>query len=100
MVLNGKIQHLVLFDYELFDQICNKIKYLISKKSGFKNSINHNFGKIRIDSYNYLPIQEILTFHNVIILIKSVVKKNKNEYYYNIFLEKGSYKNKSDTRYF
>ena len=100
MVLNGKIQHLVLFDYELFDQICNKIKYLISKKSGIKNSINHNFGKIRIDSYNYLPIQKILTFHNVIILIKSVVKKNKNEYYYNIFLEKGSYKNKSDTRYF
>ena len=34
------------------------------------------------------------------ILIKSVVNKNKNEYYYNIFLEKGSYKDKSDTRYF
>ena len=67
MVLNGKIQHLVLFDYELFDQICNKIKYLLSKKGGITNSINHNFGKIRIDSYNYLPIQKILTFHNVII---------------------------------
>ena len=34
------------------------------------------------------------TFHNVIILIKSVVNKNENKYYYNIFLEKGSYKDK------
>ena len=33
-------------------------------------------------------------FHNVIILIKSVFNKNKNKYYYNIFLEKGSYKDK------
>ena len=56
------------------------------------DSINHNFGKIRIDSSNSLPIEKILTFHNVIILIKSVVNKNKNKYYYNIFLEKGLYK--------
>ena len=42
----------------------------------------------------------ILTFHNVIILIKSVVNKNKNEYYYNIFLEEGLYKDKSNTKYF
>ena len=32
--------------------------------------------------------------------IKSVVNKNKNEDYYNIFLEKGSYKDKSNTEYF
>ena len=37
---------------------------------------------------------KILTCHNVIILIKSVINKNKNGYYYNIFLEKGSYKDK------
>ena len=30
--LDGKIKHLVLFDYGLFDKICEKIKYLISKK--------------------------------------------------------------------
>ena len=40
-----------------------------------------------------------MTFHNVIILRKSVVNKNKN-YYYNIFLEIGLYKDKSNTRYF
>ena len=32
MVLDSKIKHLVLFDYGLFDKICDKIKYLISKK--------------------------------------------------------------------
>ena len=32
------------------------MKYLISEKSGITDSINHNFRKIRIDSYNYLPI--------------------------------------------
>ena len=57
-------------------------KYLRSKKSGITNSINHNFGKIRSDSYNSLSIKKILTFHNAIILIKSVVNKNKNKYYY------------------
>ena len=75
-------------------KICDKIKYLISKNGGITNCINHNFGKIRIDPYNSLPIKKILTFDNVIILIKSVVNKNKNKYYYNIFFEKGSYKDK------
>ena len=72
----------------MLDKTCDMIKYLISEKRGITDSINHNFGEIRIDSYNSLPIEKILTFYNVIILIKSVVNKNKNEYYYNIFLEK------------
>ena len=41
-----------------------------------------------------------MTFHNVIILFTSVVNKDKNEYYYNIFLQKGSNKDKSDKQYF
>ena len=94
IAFDDKNKHLILIDYGLFNKICNKIKYLLSNKSGIANSIIHNFGKIRIDSYNSLRIKKILTFHNVIILNKSVVNKNKNKYYYNIFLEKGSYKNK------
>ena len=78
----------------MFNKICDKIKYLISKKSGITNSINYHFGKIRIDSCNSLPIKKILTFHNVIISIKSVVNKNKKKYYYNMFLEKGLFKDK------
>ena len=65
-----------------------------------KSGINHNFGKIRIDLYNSLSIEKIMTFHNVIILIKSVVNKNSNNYYYKILLEKVSYKDKSNTEYF
>ena len=99
-VLGGKINHLVLSDYELFDKICEKIKFTISKKCGITTITNHNFGKIRIDSYNSLPAEKILAFHDVIILSTSVVNKNKNNYFYNIFLEKGSYKDKSDTQYF
>ena len=32
-----------------------------------------------------------MTFHNIIILIKSVFNKDKIKYYYNIFLEKPLY---------
>ena len=78
MKIHNKIRYSVLFDQSYCDKICDKIKYLISKKSGITNSINHNFGKIRIDSYDSLPIEKILIFHNVIILIKSVVDKNNN----------------------
>ena len=46
------------------------------KKTGITDRINYNFAKIRIVSYNSLPIEKILTFHNVIILIKSVVNEN------------------------
>ena len=42
----------------------------------------------------------LLKKYNVIILIKSVVNENKNKYYYNIFLEKGLHKDKSNTESF
>ena len=45
MVLDGEIKHLVLFDYEFLDKICDKIKCLISKKGGITNTINYNFGR-------------------------------------------------------
>ena len=90
IALDGKIKHLIVFDYGLFNRIFGKIKCLISKKSGIRNSINNNFGQTRIDSYDSLTIKKILIFHNV----KPVVNKNKNKCQYNIFLEKGSYKDK------
>ena len=77
-VPGDEFRHLILFHYESFDKICDKTEYLMSEKSGIADSINHNFREIRIDSYNSLPIEKILTSHNVIILIKSVVNKNKN----------------------
>ena len=56
--------------------------------------MNHNFGKIKTDSYNSLPIKNMLIFQNVIILIKLAINKSENKYYYYIFFEKGSYKDK------
>ena len=99
-VNGGEFWYLVLFNHGLFDKIYGNVKYLISEKSGITDSINHDFGKIRIDSCNSLPTEKILTFHNVIILIKLVANQNKNEYCYNIFSEKGLYKDKSSTQYF
>ena len=66
--------------------------------------------KIKVDSYNSLPLEKALTFHYVIIIIKFIFDKNKNIFlllllfyyhfsyifkyiiFYNIFLEKGLYK--------
>ena len=56
-VLDGEIKHLDLYDYGLFDKVCDRIKYLTSEKSCITDNINHNFIKIRIYSYNSLPIE-------------------------------------------
>ena len=84
-VCGGEFRHLVLFDHGLFDEIYDKIKHLTSEKS---STINLNFGEIRIDSCNSLPNEKFLNFYNAITVTKSVVNKNKNEYYYNIFVGK------------
>ena len=49
---------------------------------------------MKIDSHNSLPTKKILSFHNVTIFIRSVVNKDKNKYYSNIFLKKCLYKDK------
>ena len=59
--IDDGIIYLVLLKY---NEIYDRIRYLISKKSGITNSINHNFTRIRIDSYNSLSIEKILTFYN------------------------------------
>ena len=69
-------------------QFMMRLDILQVKKSGITYSISHNFARIKIDSYNSLPIEKTLIFYNVMILIKSVVNKSKNNYYYNMLLEK------------
>ena len=74
-----------MFLTERYNAIYDGINYLISEKSGFIYSINHSFARIGIDSYNSLPIEKTVTFHNVIILIKVLCYlqflKNTNVYY-------------------
>ena len=84
-------RYLTLFGSEKYDTIYNRIRYLVSLKSSIAYIFSHYFGKIKVDSYDSLPIEKRLAVHNVIILIKSVLNKDKNHYYYNIFLEKCSY---------
>ena len=50
--------------------------------------------------FNHIIIclqKKTLTFHNVIILVKSIANKNENNYYYNTFLGKGSYEDEPNT---
>ena len=46
------------------------------------NVLAHNYARIKIDSYGSLPLEKILTLHNVI---------KQNHYNYNVFLEIYSY---------
>ena len=45
---------------------------------------------MNVNSFDSLPIEKGMTLH-VIILIKSVLDKVKNHYYYDKFLRKSSY---------
>ena len=71
--LDGKIKHLVLFDYGLFDKICDKIEYLISKKVVLQIVLIIILERLELIYIIFYQLKKILTFHNVIILIKSVV---------------------------
>ena len=84
-------RYLTLLDPEKYDAIYNIIRYLISLKRSITCVFSYYYAKIKVDSYDSLPIEKILTLHNVIILIKLVLNKNKNHCYYNMFLEKCSY---------
>ena len=71
--------------------IYNRIRYLISLKISITYIFSHYFVKIKVDSYDSLPIEKRLSLHNIIIHIKSVLNKDKKHYYYKTFLEKGLY---------
>ena len=64
--------YLVLLGPEKYDAIYNKIRYLITLKVG-------------------IAYRKVLILHNVVTLIKSVLNKDKNHYYYKKFLEKCSH---------
>ena len=66
-------------------------------KSGITYAISHNYAKIKIDSSDFLPLEETLTLHNVIIIIKPLFNKDQNHYYYNVFSEKNHDKNVFDS---
>ena len=66
-------RYLTLFGSEKCDTFYNRIRCLISLKSGITYIFSYYFAKIEVDSYDSLPIEKRLTLHNVIIHIKSVL---------------------------
>ena len=72
---------LVLFGNEIYDFIYNRVRYIISVKSGITYIISHNYAKMKVDSYDSSPLEKAVTFHNAIILLKSVWNTDKNNYY-------------------
>ena len=55
-----RVIYLDLFGPESYDAIYNRTRYRISEKSGIADIINHNFARIRIDSYNSLSLKKHL----------------------------------------
>ena len=41
------------------------------KKNSITYIISQNYARIKVDSYNSLPLEKTLTFYNTIMLIKS-----------------------------
>ena len=78
--ISDRARYLTLFGPGKYDAIYDRIRYLISLKSGIKYILSPYFAKIKVDSYNSLPIEKRLTLHNAIMHIKSVLNKYKNHY--------------------
>ena len=62
------IRYLVLFGYQKYDPIYNKIRYLINQKKLYYLCFFHNYVKIKIDSYDSLLPEKMLILGNVVIL--------------------------------
>ena len=85
------IRYLVFFGSEKYDFIYNRIRYLVGVKSGITYVISYNYAKIKVDSNDFFTSRKTMTFHDFIILIMSVLRKIKNNYYRRIFLDKALY---------
>ena len=72
-----EIRYLVLLGPENDDAIYNTIKYLINQKCVITYVISHNYIKTKTFSSDHMPLEKTLTFHNVIILSKSVLIRIK-----------------------
>ena len=57
-IYDGTTQ-LTLSGSEKYDTIYNRIRYVISLKSGITHIFSHYFTKIKVDSFNSLPIEKI-----------------------------------------
>ena len=59
-IYNGT-RYLTLFDSKEYEVIYNRIGYLISQKSGITYIFSHYYARIKVDFYDSLTINKILT---------------------------------------
>ena len=52
----------------------NRIRDLIDQKSYIIYIFSYNYAKIKIDSYDFFPVEESLTLHNVIMPGQFLIK--------------------------
>ena len=64
--LDDKTKHLILFDYGLFNKICDKFIYVISEKREITNGINYTFVRSELIHIILYLLKKTLTFHNVL----------------------------------
>ena len=67
---------------DVWDGIKNKIKAI---NGGKENDYGKDYMKIRFDSYNDLPLNKLLKFHVMTIIIKSVFQED-GKFYPQLFL--------------
>ena len=73
-----RTRYLSLFGPEKDYSIYNRTRYLIEVENCIISAFSHYYAKIKVDSYDPLPIGKTLILNNVIILIKSVLNKDQN----------------------
>ena len=55
-------RYLVLFSPEKYDAIYNRIKYIISQKSGIPYIFSHYYMKIKVESYDSFASRKNIDF--------------------------------------
>ena len=86
-----KARELASFQSQNSDGTFDGMRYFIRLKSNISSVYSHNT-KTKIDLDDDLPLAKTITMHNIVLLIKSAFNEYYNQYHYQVFLEKYSYK--------
>ena len=73
-----------------YTELWNKIKNMIQKLNDKPGEYEKGFIKIKFDSYDNLPLNKLLKFHNLTIIVRPVFQED-NKYYPQFFLDKCFY---------
>ena len=76
---HDRTRYLVLLSSEKYIPIYNRVRYVVGLKCVTTYVFSHNYARIKVDSYGFLPLEKTFAFHNVVIHIKSVLKKDQNQ---------------------